>query len=215
MMNNNYGIYNYNARTGYQYPRAYPSMPSPMAGGWPRGGRGCGCCCTCCPCCCCVPCCCCPPCEECNPGPYTVTFDTNGGTPIPPPQTVPRGGLVSRPADPVLPGFSFVGWFTSAGFSVAPWNFDTDVVVGDMTLFAHWVPITYQVTFETNGGTPIPAPQMVLYGGMAIRPADPARAGYAFAEWYRTPDFSGSPWNFGTDVVTGDMTLYARWQLLT
>lgn len=71
--------------------------------------------------------------------------------------------------------------------------------------------VFFWVTFDSNGGAPVPAPQTAPYGGMAARPADPVRAGYGFSGWYAAGDFSGSTWDFGNDTVTDNLTLYARW----
>lgn len=39
----------------------------------------------------------------------------------------------------------------------------------------------------------------------------PVREGYTFNAFYLTPDGEGEPWDFETDRVTSDITLYARW----
>ena len=43
---------------------------------------------------------------------FTVTFNSDGGTAIAP-QTVRKGSLVTRPADPQKEGYLFLGWFIS------------------------------------------------------------------------------------------------------
>lgn len=43
----------------------------------------------------------------------------------------------------------------------------------------------YTVTFETDGGTPVPSVQKVEEGGMATAPSsNPEKAGYVFAFWH-------------------------------
>ena len=69
---------------------------------------------------------------------------------------------------------------------------------------------SYTVTFEANGGTPVPAAQTVASGGTVTEPAAMTKAGYIFGGWYKEAAFT-TPWNFGTDTVTADMTLYAKW----
>ena len=66
------------------------------------------------------------------------------------------------------------------------------------------------VSFETNGGSAIPD-QTVQYGEKLQRPADPIRAGYHLEDWYRDLDMQ-QPWDFETDTVQGNMTLYAKWE---
>ncbi len=66
---------------------------------------------------------------------YTVTFNTNGGSSIAS-QTVSSGGTVTRPADPVLSGYTFRGWYQDSALTTA-WNFSSPVTK-DMTLYAGW-----------------------------------------------------------------------------
>lgn len=66
------------------------------------------------------------------------------------------------------------------------------------------------VHFETNGGTKIPD-QSAQYGETIQRPEDPVRDGYKLVGWYSDLDLK-NPWNFDTDVVQSNMTLYAKWE---
>ena len=52
-------------------------------------------------------------------------------------QQVPSGGKATEPADPTKADASFGGWYTGTDYAKA-WNFDTDVVTSDMTLYAQW-----------------------------------------------------------------------------
>ena len=65
------------------------------------------------------------------------------------------------------------------------------------------------VSFETNGGTKVPD-QIVQYGETIVRPDDPVREGYHLVGWYTDIDLQ-DPWDFDTDTVQGNMTLYAKW----
>ena len=71
---------------------------------------------------------------------------------------------------------------------------------------------TYTVTFDLNGQEgSAPEAQTVTDGGKAAKPAtDPAAAGYTFDGWYKEADCT-TAWDFDTDVVTADTTLYAKW----
>ena len=65
------------------------------------------------------------------------------------------------------------------------------------------------VRFETNGGTPI-APVTAIYGELLPRPEDPVREGKYFAGWFKDIHLT-EEWDFATDAVKGNMTLYAKW----
>jgi uncharacterized repeat protein (TIGR02543 family) len=50
------------------------------------------------------------------------------------------------------------------------------------------------------------------YGTKITAPVTPARTGYTFGGWYREPECL-SAWNFGSDTVTANITLYAKWTI--
>lgn len=136
-----------------------------------------------------------------TPVTHTVTFDAgNGGTPVQ--VKVVDGETVDRPADPTRDGYTFAGWLLDG----EPYGFDTPVT-GDITLTAQWEKLAeYTVTFDTAGGTPVPA-QTVTANGMAARPADPTRDGYTFKGW----QLNGTDYDF-TQPVAGNITLTAVWE---
>ena len=70
----------------------------------------------------------------------------------------------------------------------------------------------YTVTFDANGkDVELPASQRVKQGRLAIEPSVKLTyAGYTFAGWYKDADCTQA-WDFSKDVVTADMTLYAKW----
>ena len=83
----------------------------------------------------------------------------------------------------------------------AIWGYDTDSDhVADV--------LENTVTFDADGGTPEPETQYVQDGEKATKPADPAKAGFTFAEWYL--EGATTPYDFSTPV-TEDITLVAHW----
>ncbi|MCQ2415677.1 MAG: InlB B-repeat-containing protein [Lachnospiraceae bacterium] len=68
----------------------------------------------------------------------------------------------------------------------------------------------HTVTFETNGGTPVPEKQQVIENGKAARPQkDPAKDGYEFAGWYADEGCT-NPYKFN-EPVTSDIKIFAKW----
>jgi len=65
---------------------------------------------------------------------YTVSFDSNGGTPIVS-QTVDSGSNATTPVDPQRDGYTFRYWYVAGQNS--PYDFTTPVT-GDITLTAQW-----------------------------------------------------------------------------
>lgn len=71
---------------------------------------------------------------------YTVTFDSYGGTPVPPKQEVEYGHTATEPAAPEKTGYTFDGWYLGDekyDFSAA--------VEQNITLTAKWEKKTYKV----------------------------------------------------------------------
>ena len=66
---------------------------------------------------------------------------------------------------------------------------------------------SWRVAFDAQGGSYV-APRYVAKNKMVSEPAAPTRDGYTFLGWYTA---EGEKWDFAKDVVTGDMTLYAKW----
>ena len=87
---------------------------------------------------------------------YTVTFDSVGGSAVSP-AVVPSDGLVTKPTDPVLAGNEMDGWFREATYETE-WLFATDMVEGDITLYAKWTPLATPTPTFTPTPTPTVAP---------------------------------------------------------
>jgi uncharacterized repeat protein (TIGR02543 family) len=142
---------------------------------------------------------------------YTVAFESNGGSAVDP-QTVEEGGKVAQVTAPAYPGHNFKGWYGDEECT-EKWDFETDTVTQDTTLYAKWAAI-YTVTFNSNGGSAVdPQEVEVEEGDKVTQPNAPNRVGYAFAGWYRDAAYA-SAWNFASDVVTANTTLYAKWALV-
>ncbi|HQD76934.1 MAG TPA: leucine-rich repeat domain-containing protein [Bacillota bacterium] len=69
---------------------------------------------------------------------------------------------------------------------------------------------TYTVTFESNGGSEVSSIR-VTYGSKISAPEVPVRDGYKFTGWYKEAALINL-WDFDTDIVTTDITLYAGWE---
>ena len=138
---------------------------------------------------------------------YTLAFDGNGGKPSEASRTVAYGGQYGSLPTATRTGYAFQGWYTArdGGTKVSP---STTMGAADTTLYARWSVNSYTVSFDSDGGSNVPA-QKVRYGSKASRPADPTRAGHTFQGWYTSRD-GGSKYDFGT-AVTGDVTLHAHW----
>lgn len=75
---------------------------------------------------------------------YTVTFDLNGkdGKASEDHLIATNNTTIAKPSDPFYVGYDFVGWYKDAACT-NEWNFDTDVVTANTTLYAKWVESKY------------------------------------------------------------------------
>ncbi|WP_407267837.1 InlB B-repeat-containing protein [Radiobacillus sp. PE A8.2] len=138
---------------------------------------------------------------------YLVSFDSNDGSAVDA-QSVDYNQLVAEPEQPIKLGFTFDGWYSDPDFNNA-WDFDTDMVTDDITLYAKWTINSYLVNFDSNDGSAVDA-QSVDYNQLVAEPDHPTKTGFTFGGWYSDQDFN-EKWDFDSDTVTDDTTLYAKW----
>lgn len=66
------------------------------------------------------------------------------------------------------------------------------------------------ITYTTEHGT-APASDTVANGSIIYNePTSPSQEGFVFEGWYKDEEFENA-WDFETDTVTSDTTLYAKW----
>ena len=144
-------------------------------------------------------------------GPYTITFNSDGGTNILS-RTVDKGNTLAKPNNPVKRvqerDFIFLGWFTESAHQ-NEYDFSKPVNQS-FTLYAKWIQAVV-LTFDSTGGTTV-AFQNVEPGKSATAPSNPRRGGFTFNGWF-TAATGGTVYNFSS-AVTADLTIYAQWEVL-
>ena len=68
----------------------------------------------------------------------------------------------------------------------------------------------YTVTFDANGHGTAPTEQKTTYGGKITEPAAPTAENYYFQGWFKESTCENI-WDFDSDIVTANITLYAKW----
>lgn len=145
---------------------------------------------------------------------YTVTFNSQGGRfdgqdgPETTTKKAVKGRTVEAPDAPERGGYRLDGWFKEENCE-NQWNFATDTVTENITLYAKWQE-TYTVTFDSQDGNPKLSNQTVDKGSLVTKPAAPTKENFDFDDWYKEADCK-TKWNFETDIVTENVTLYAGW----
>ena len=116
-------------------------------------------------------------------------------------QVLPSGTLATRPDAPAAtPGYTFGGWNKADGTA---WDYASDKVTDNITLYAKWAANTYTITFDTAGGSEI-APITQDYGTVITAPKAPTREGYTFIGWDK---------EIPTTIPAENMTVIAQWEL--
>jgi len=124
------------------------------------------------------------------------------------PQIIDHGDTVEKPINPTRTGYTFEGWYRESAY-VNAWNFATDIVTSDTTLYAKWTINSYTITFNSNGGSAV-ASQTIEHGQKVTQPTPPTRTGFTFEGWFRE-NTHVNVWNFATDTVIANITLFAKW----
>ena len=116
-------------------------------------------------------------------------------------QVLPSGTLATRPDTPATtPGCTFGGWNKADGTA---WDYASDKVTDNITLYAKWAANTYTITFDTAGGSEI-APITQDYGTVITAPEAPTREGYTFIGWDK---------EIPTTMPAENMTVTAQWEI--
>lgn len=146
-----------------------------------------------------------------EPQSFTVTFNKQDGSSNTE-QSVTSGEKIIKPADPTRTGYTFGGWYKNEACT-EPWNFDTDTVTKNLTLYAKWTreeTVTgYTITFNGNGGSVTPSTAKTGANGKLSSLPTPTRDGYQFEGWY-TESTGGTKVSTATEF-TRNTTIYAHW----
>ena len=145
---------------------------------------------------------------------YTVSFSSNGGTEVANLTDITSGSKITAPTVPTKSGYTFTGWYKESSLTNV-WNFATDTVTASITLYAKWTAVPkYTVSFSSNGGTVIADLTNVVSDSKITAPTAPTKSSYTFKGWYKDAGLTDD-WNFTTDTVTSNITLYAKWSYNT
>ena len=153
--------------------------------------------------------------------PFTVKFDTKGGTPSTiSDQTVKYGQKAYKPTDPRKTDCKFDGWYTSPDYT-QKWDFANDSVTKDITLYAKWIEkVTLLCDFQggTGGSEETSYTTKAFPNGRVDLPDedDVSREGYKLLGWNENPNGTGKSYASGSSITMPDhdLTLYAIWKRL-
>ena len=153
-----------------------------------------------------------------SPESYTIRYDANGGSGVPASQSKTYGvPLTLSTVKPTRVGYEFLGWATSKGAMAseyAPGERYTDEA--SVTFYAVWryVPKTYTVSYDANGGSSAPGTQTKMENvALTLASTIPAREGYTFRGWATSPTATTADYQPGGNyTANAAVTLYAVWE---
>jgi uncharacterized repeat protein (TIGR02543 family) len=109
---------------------------------------------------------------------------------------------ITIPNDPYKEGYTFTGWSIALPNSITT----------NLTLTATYTMNTYQLTFQTSGGSVV-GPLSLNYQSSITLPSNPTKEGYTFSGWYKDSELT-TPFSF-TTMPSQDLTVYAKWSEVT
>ena len=142
---------------------------------------------------------------------YSITYDLDGGennVENPESYTVTTESIALQ--TPSKNGYTFAGWYSDSEYTEAV----TEIVkgsVGNITLYAKWNIVNYDITYNLNGGennAENPAGYTVITEEITLQ--TPGKTGYTFAGWYSDSECTEKVESIPTGS-TGAKTFYAKW----
>ena len=93
-------------------------------------------------------------------------------------------------------------------------NGGTKTVIGNLAISSSASKITYNVTYNANGGSGAPGAETKIYGtNLTLSSVKPTRTGYNFKNWNTQANGSGTSYNPGaTYSSNAALSLYAQWE---
>ena len=144
---------------------------------------------------------------------YSVTYNLNGGTND---AANPASYTMESPAvtlrAPKRAGYDFGGWYATENFKGDAVTTVGGGTMSGITLWAKWIPITYKITYELDGGTNDTKNPVEYTAEMnTITFANPQKEGFAFGGWFTDSSFIGTKQTAIEKGSYGDRTYYAKW----
>ena len=158
------------------------------------------------------------------PTAYTVTYGvgTNKGTDeVTTNPSISSGSLVLASTS-----ITFSKGDTKAGYTWKNWNSKADgngsvlgtgdtyvssSRAGDISVYACYDLITYNITYNLNGGSGASNTTYNVESATITLPTAPTKTGYTFAGWYDNANLTGNEVTQIAKGSTGDKTFYAKW----
>jgi uncharacterized repeat protein (TIGR02543 family) len=142
-----------------------------------------------------------------------VTWNPKGGSAVSN-TSVATNAQLTAPTAPTRTGYTFDGWSATDGGAAVSFPY-THGQTDAFTMFARWTPNSLTLSFDSNGGSAVPAISF-LADATSSRPTSPTKSGYRFAGWSTSEtadqgDLSQRVLNWPYSPGVSDRTLHAIW----
>ena len=132
--------------------------------------------------------------------PFTVTFDSTGGTAVAS-QKVVSGDKAVEPTDPTRDNCTFAGWYANENCTGDPFDFANTAITENKTLYAKWTETLCTVTVNNGTGSG----DYAAGASVTITANTPAEVGKQFMEWTGTDGLVFTSGNKNTATATFTM----------
>lgn len=144
-----------------------------------------------------------------------VTFNSNDGKNSIVTQQVPDN-ISTKLMENIFSrdGYKFGGWNINADGSGMLYVDGEEININDdLILYAQWIPVTYKLTFNSNGGIGTMEDQVFTYDvSSVLDDLKFSKDGYIFKEWNTKADGTGYSYNNKESIkISGNITLFAIW----
>ena len=140
----------------------------------------------------------------------TITFETNGGSSVMPIINV-EGTSITAPASPTKEHYEFDGWYSDSALTNA-YSFTTQPSE-DITLYAKWTPVSYEIQYVLNGGVNSKDNVSRYTIEDTVTLYDPSKVGYTFIGWFTDAQFTSAVVTEIQEGTSGKITLYAHYSI--
>ncbi|MBQ2377538.1 MAG: InlB B-repeat-containing protein, partial [Clostridia bacterium] len=147
---------------------------------------------------------------------YTLSFDALGGKIDIDYKTVTFGSPYGLLPIPLYPNYIFGGWFLEKAYTNKVTSETIVSTADDHTVYAMWIPLSYTIVFDANGGEGAPEQQTKEYSvDLTLSDVEPIRKGFRFKGWSTTADGAVEYASGATYSENSNLTLYAVWEAIS
>ena len=163
-----------------------------------------------------------------TPNPTVINYDLSAAGATMPSAMYYPGDVVVQPADPVVPGYAFLGWFADPSYITTftwgeqVWYSEVGATTSspydseNVTVYAQFESYNNKIVFRSNGGEQVdPVNVAGLHAGDSVTLPEPIRTGYTFDGWYLNEGLTGTALQAGANSLPSSLVgggiLYAKW----